>query len=174
MGRFLRLNLPTGRCKVSVAFLASAFFVGLCLGSYCSMEAGELLFPTMRTAVSGGVSISGLLAANLLPLLFSAFAVYISQIWLLIPIAFWKAFQFSFVGVGLAAAFGTGGWLVRLLAMFGDGLMLCVLWWYWLRAIAGRRSTALVTALAVIAAAAAITSLDYSVISPFLADIITI
>lgn len=173
MGRFLRLNLPTGRCKVSVTFLASSFFLGLCAGSWFSIQAGILIFPTMRTAASCGVSIPGLLSANLLPLLFSAFAVYISQIWLLVPIAFWKAFQFSYVGMGVMAAFGSAGWLIRLLMMFSDILMLGVLWWYWLRALSGRRGCALVVSLVPFSAAVLIASLDYSVISPFLADMIT-
>lgn len=174
MDRFLNFNLPTLRCKGPKVLLACAWFLGLVTGILFSISASDSLFPTMRAAVSGCVSISGLLSAMLLPLLFSAFAVYISQPLLLIPIAFLKALIFSFLGMSIMAAYGSAGWLVRFLLMFSDCMMLPFLWWYWLQAIscprrAAVRNTALVFVIAVM-----IGSFDYCVISPFLAKVISI
>ena len=136
------------------------------------MSASDALYPTMRAAVYSRVSISGLLSAMLLPLLFSAFAVYISNTWLLIPIAFSKAFAFAFLGIGILVSFGSAGWLVRLLLMFGDIVMLPVLWWYWQKALTARQNP-LPHCAAAAAFALLIGGLDYCVISPFLANLIS-
>lgn len=174
MDRFLNFNLPTWRCKESKVLLACAWFSGLVAGVFCSLSASDSLFPTMRAAVQSCMSIPGLLSAILLPLLFSAFAVYISQPWLLIPIAFVKTFRFSFLAVGVMAAYGSAGWLIRWLLMFSDSLMLPVLWWYWSASL-DRRGLAIAKASAVVLSVMImIGSLDYCVISPFLANLISL
>lgn len=173
MDRFLKFNLPAMRCKGRKAILALAWFLGLISGILFSVMASDSVFPTMRAAATGCVSISGLLSAILLPLLFSAFAVYISQPLLLIPIAFGKAFVFSFVGMSVMAAYGSAGWLVRFLLMFSDCMMLPFLWWYWLRYLSGSRASAFCSTALLVSLAVIIGSFDYRVISPFLADILS-
>lgn len=174
MDRFLNFNLPTWRCKGPKVILACAWIAGFAGGIFCSFCASNSLFPTMRAAVSGCVSIHGLLSVVLLPLLFSAFAVYISQPWLLIPLAFIKTFVFSFLAVGIMAAYGSAGWLVRSLLMFSDGLMLPVLWWYWSQCLERSCISVWKAWAGVLAFSALIGSVDYCVISPFLANLISI
>ena len=152
--------------------LACAWFLGLISGVLISLSASDILFPTMRAAISSCVSISGLLSAILLPLLFSAFAVYVSNYRLLIPIAFMKAFLFSFLGTGILASFGSAGWLIRALLMFSDIAILPLMWWYWLSALSGSENMAARSAAAFLSAIL-IGSLDYCVISPFLANLIS-
>lgn len=172
MDRYLNFNLPAWRCKKPMFLLACAFLFGLISGVLFSMSASDALFPTMRAAVFGCVSIPGLLSATLLPFLFSAFAVYISCQKLLIPIAFCKAFVFAFVGTGILGAFGSAGWLVRLLLMFSDVASLPLLWWYWQKSLSGSgrfvRNTAIAAGFALL-----IGSVDYCVVSPFLANLIS-
>ena len=173
MDRFVHLILPTHSCKEPSIHLACSFLAGLLSGACVSIAASKSLLPMMLAAANSCVSISGLLSAMLLPLLFSAFAVYIRQNWLLIPIAFVKAFLFAFLGIGVMSAFGNAGWLVRWLLMFSDSLTLPLLWWFWLRAFSSGRTDALRFAALVAVAAVLIGSLDYSVVSPFAAMLIS-
>lgn len=172
MDRFLNFNLSAWRCKKQIFLLACAYLIGLISGVLFSMSASGALYSTMRTAVSGRVSVFGLLSAILLPLLFSALAVYISKAWLLIPIAFCKAFLFAFLGIGIMASYGSAGWLIRILLMFSDILTMPLLWWYWLKALSGAH-TRVWHAAAAAAPALLIGSIDYCVISPFLANLIS-
>lgn len=173
LDRFLHLILPSRSCKEPSIYLACSFLTGLISGACIAAAASSSLFPTMRAATPGCVSISGLLLATLLPLLFSAFAVYIRQKWLLIPIAFSKAFLFAFLGVAFMSAFGSAGWLVRWLLMFSDILTLPLLCFFWLRAFSQERSQSLCFAVAVGVIAVFIGSLDYTVVSPFAAMLIS-
>lgn len=172
LDRYLNFDLSAWRCKKPIFVLACAYFIGLFSGVLISMSASDALVSTMRAAVFGRVSIFGLLSTILLPLLFSAFAVYISRPVLLIPIAFFKAFLFSFLGMGILAAFGSAGWLVRCLLMFSDILTMPLLWWYWIRS-SSNQGTCQRSSLVCAAAVCLIGSLDYCVISPFLANLIS-
>ena len=173
MDRFLHLILPTRVCKEPAVNLACSFLAGLLFGACASIAASDTLFPMMRAVAFGCVSIFGLLSAILLPLLFSAFAVYIGQRWLIFLIAFVKAFLFAFLGIGIMNAFGSAGWLVRWLLMFSDSFTLPLLWWFWLRAFSDRRTTSLRFAALIAAAAIIIGSFDYTVVSPFAAMLIS-
>ena len=149
------------------------WFAGLIFGTSASMYTGDSIFPMMRAAVFGGMSISGALSVLLLPLLFSAFAVYIHQTFLLLPIAFCKAFLFSFVAMGLKGVFGSVGWLFSILLLFADGLSLVVLWWFWNRSFISSQSQLLLDFIAALISIAAVGSADYLFIAPFLADLIS-
>lgn len=172
MDTFFCPILPTTGCRRKRFFLACTWILGLMAGSACSVHSGTLLTSLMRTAASSRVSIVGLMSAVLLPLLFSAAAVYISNIWLLIPIAFSKAFLFAYFAAGLTLSFGSAGWLIRFLFMFSDCMILPLLWWYWICFIDGRnrlfyRDTAVALAVAVM-----IGCFDYCTVSPFLASLL--
>ena len=164
--------LPNTACRGKRLLLAFSWVLGLFAGAVCAIMSGNSLSSMMRTAASGSVSIVSLMSAVLLPLLFSAFAVYISQIWLLFPLAFGKAFLFSFLGVGLMTAYGSAGWLVRCLFMFSDCLILPVLWLYWLRSLEGWNRFSIRNATTAFLTAGIIGSFDYYVVSPFLASLL--
>lgn len=115
------------------------------------------------------MSIVSLLFMTVLPFLFSALAVLISP-FMLYPVCFGKAFAFAFAAVGISQAFGNGGWLVRLLALFSSCLLLPLLYFLWLRLLHGRLSRcglALILALAVL-----VCSVDHRIIAPVLASLI--
>ena len=113
-------NLPAVTCGNAKWFLGLSFFLGHVSGVWCSGSASDLFLPAMRMAVSGCVSIIGLLSCSLLTFLISALAVYQGRHILLIPIAFVKAFLFSYVGYRLFLAWGQAGWLVTGLMMFSS------------------------------------------------------
>ena len=171
MDRFLRLNLSFLCCRTPRTLLALFWAAGLLLGAIFSLSADTLLLPTMRTALFGSMSISGLLASLLLPLLFTAFAVYISQPILILLIAFLKAFLFSFTAMGLLMTFGASAWLIRILLMFSETLTLPLLWWLWMYLLSENcmvRYGTIPVGLAIVLFGC----VDYTFIGPFLAALL--
>jgi len=172
MVSFFPKDFLQSRRRVTATILAFVFCFGLLAGSLTAVLTETSYFLMMRTAASYRVSIFGLFPVLLLPLLFSAFAVYISQFWLLIPIAFIKAFFFSFLGAGFLILSPDSGWLMRMLFMFTDCLSLPVLCWYWLYACHYRNVTPGQT-ISAFAVVAGIGFLDFQFISPFLASLLS-
>ena len=170
---FLHHDLPTWWRKICTSFLALSWILGLLLGILAVSSASEMIVPMMRSAVSGSVSIPGLLAATLLPFLFSAYAVYYSEPWLLLIISVVKSFAFGFCAFGIYLAYGQSAWLVRFLFLFSDVFMMPVLYVYWLRHISGQVQPKVWVNASCVAAALVIGSIDYCLIAPFLVDIIS-
>lgn len=166
-------RLPRLFRKDSVAFLAFPWITGLIAGAITSIFAGDSFLPLMRGALYSPVSIVSLLSAMLLPLLFSAFAVYISCQWLLIPVVVAKGFLYAFFCAGILFSFGSAGWLLRLLLIFSDTLMLPVFWMFWLRSLKSGKSGILMRVVPAVSAALLIGSIDHTLISPFLAEILS-
>lgn len=152
--------------------LAFVWILGFLLGS-CSFALADNLFSSLMRGMSlDSVSIVNLLWPVLLPFLFSAFAVFISQPWLLLPVGFLKAFSFSFVSMGVIFCFGSAGWLFRLLLMFGDLLSVPLLFWYMRRHFAADPRFSAPECMVVFSLCLLIGSIDYGYILPFLADMI--
>ena len=115
-------------------FLFSAFWLaGLLLGMIAAADLDELFLPLMRPSASGGVSIIRQFAAVLLPFLFAAIAAYGNKPRLLYVLCFVKTFTFGFCSMLVYCAYGSAGWLIRLLMQFSDILSLPLLCWYCLR-----------------------------------------
>ena len=173
MVSFFRTDFASHSRRRLAVILAFTWCAGLILGAYTAILADIPFFSMMRTAPDARVSIPGLLAVMLLPFLFSAFAVYVSSLWLLVPIAFSKAFLFSYLSTGLSAVAGTSGWLLRFLWMFSDCLTVPVLLWFWFSACSKRREAALINAAAALPVLIGICYLDLQVISPFLVNLLS-
>ena len=156
-------------CKAGTALLAWAFGFGLLAGSLASAGA-QAVFLDGRQSLAQYAGISGFVP-TVLPLLISGFAVYAKWPLLLVPTAFWKAFSFSYVGIGVIHAWGSAGWMVMGLAMFGSLCALPVLWWYWLRHIGGEGFSGRIF-LPALGAMILISWVDLAVISPFLTNIL--
>ena len=171
MARFLLHEGASVSRRAPLVLLALAFLAGLLVGCFFHTPAELDSVSWMRRVAEAPVSVVSLLSVTLLPFLFSAFAVYVSQYWLLVPIAFWKAMSFSRVACWITAAYGSAGWLMRFLLMFTDLFTLPLLVLFWLRyGGKGRRLTAL-SALLYCMVAVAIGSIDFWIISPFLAGL---
>lgn len=168
---FHRIALPPQR-KGSSVFLAFFWSGGLVFGITLFALAGECTVPLMRQAASCQVSIVSLLMANLLPFLISALAVYIHKPVLLYGCAFLRACLLSFVSMGTMVAFGSAGWLVRLLLMFSDICLAVLLYVYWLWHISGLHRFSSLTCGGFAAAALLIGSIDHCFVAPFLVQLI--
>ncbi len=172
MDRFLHLNWSFSLCKTWRPLLALIWFLGLFFGAIAVSSADAIFSLTMHSALYGSLSIFGLLAALLLPLLLTAFAVYVSKPILILFFAFFKAFLFAFTAAGLSACFTTAAWLVRCLLMFSDILILPVLWLVWLRSfeykpVASLRCSAIAAMMTCM-----IGCFDFAVVAPFLMRLI--
>lgn len=164
--------IPSWWRKTCVWILAFSWIVGMLFGILAASAASDILIPMMRGAVQSSVSIPGLLAATVLPFLFSAYAVSFSQPWAIPIISAVKAFSFGYCGYGVSLAFGQGSWLVRFLLLFSDCCLIPVLFHYWVRNISGegdRRWQELPIYLCI---ALFVGCVDYCLIAPFLVSLI--
>ncbi len=148
------------------------WLLGLSLGTFTAAFVDDSVIYLMRPTLSGRVSFFRHFAAMCLPFLFAAYAVAIEKTWLLWILGLVKAFGFSFCGYYLCYAYGSAGWLVRLLYLFTDICTVPVLIWFCLRHTdapkpSAKRDVAICIALVLIAV-----SLDFFVISPFWADLL--
>ena len=156
-------------CNAGAVLLACAFGFGLLGGSLTSAGA-QAVFLDGRQSLAQYSGVSAMVP-TVLPLLVSGFAVYAHWPVLLVPTAFWKAFCFSYTASGVIAAWGSAGWLVGVLTMFGSFCGLSVLWWYWLRHIGGEDFSGR-TFFPALGAMVLISWVDAALISPFLTNIL--
>ena len=166
-----RFFFPLQRKWTSV-LLACFWSGGLVFAITLFFYAGDSTVSLMRQAACCQVSIVSLLMANLLPFLISALAVYIHKPWLLYGCAFLRSCLLGFISMGTLMAFGTAGWLVRLLLMFSDIGLAVLLYLYWLRYISGLRRFSAVSSGGFAAAALLVSSIDHCLITPFLVRLI--
>ena len=91
MARFLHHSLKIPGRNWRDFTLALSWILGLISGCTLCLSADTTAFSLMRMAPGCPVSIVRLLAVTFLPFLFSGFAAFVSQTWLLFPIVFFKS-----------------------------------------------------------------------------------
>lgn len=158
--------------KFSPWLLALSWFLGMLLGVPAAVAASSFLVPMMHQSIQCAVSIPGLLAATVVPFLLSAFAVSLSEPWLLLIISTFKAFSFSFCSCGVSLAFGQSSWLVRFLFLFSDHLLIPLLYLYWMRHIRGQAINRSWELYGCIGAALLVGGIDRFLVAPFLASLV--
>ncbi len=109
----------------------------LIFGTLLAVRADSSVYPLMRRAASGSVSIVCHLATQLLPFLIAAYAAYISRRWLLHTVCAVRLFSFTYIGALIWISFGSAGWLIRFLILFSDIILVPFLCWYGFRRAAG-------------------------------------
>ena len=162
---------PLQRKWTSVV-LACFWSGGLVFGILLFFLASNSTASLVRQAACAPVSVSNLLMTNLLPFLVSGLAVYIQRPQLLYGCAFLRGCLLTFVATGTILAFGSAGWLVRLLLLFSDICLAVPLYLYWLRHISGLRRFSALHSSGFAAAALLIGSIDYCFVAPFLVRIL--
>ena len=172
MVRFFHRHFMQTTRRGNVMLLALVLLLGYLCGSICSASAERNLFSLMRTGAESGVSIACLLPVLLLPFLFSVVSVFTGQRWCLFPIAFTKAFLFSYLCCHILIRFPGSGVLFAALFLCADGLSLPVLCWFWIRSICSSEGnrTYLIPVFLLITG---IALFDYRVVSPFLASLLS-
>lgn len=163
--------LSNHRCKGHVILLAFLWISGLLCGMFFISAAGDLFSSLMYAAAFCRVSIVGLAAVLLFPLIVSAVAVYMAVPAFVLPICFLKAFCYGCVLFVSSAAFGNAGWLMRILLLFSDSCMMVPLHWFWCRHLSGRRDSLKRDLTVCVVLAAFIGSVDYFLVSPYLVEL---
>lgn len=167
---FRACNCANGR-RTLVGFLAFAWASGLVLGLITAYFADPAFFVLLDRAAVCSVSTGGYVISLFLPVLLTAVTVLGSCRWLLIPLAFVKAFLLALLSCGTVVAYGSGGWLIAVLLLFSDYLCSAALIWIWLHLIRGYHVSAL-RSFAVLVVFLAAGFLNFRYISPFLANLL--
>lgn len=152
--------------------LALSWCTGLICGIFLFLYTGRPLASMMRSTTQCPASIVSLFFTAILPFLISVFAVYICRAHFLLPICFIKALFYSFVSMGVTTAFGNAGWLICTFVMGSDSLCIVLLYVFWLRRLSGRTLCSLAEAVAMFSLSILVGSVNYCIISPFLAMLI--
>lgn len=166
--RMLHLSAHT----VSWGLFCIAWLAGIVCGGIIATQVSEPYLLMMRGVTTSPVSITGLLAALFLPFLFIAFSVYISRPRLIYLVCFFKACSFMIIGFSVMRAYGSAGWLVRLLFQFTDGGMMAMLCWFACRHLDGSKTGLWVDTAICAVCAICLGCIDYCYVSPFLALLI--
>lgn len=156
-------------CSLVLAFF---WIAGWVCGIWTSRSADFFFLSQMRGACLGAVSIVSVLLVSFLPFLFSALAVSCHRTFLLLFVAFWKAFLSGYVSFGLVQAFPVSGWLLRPMLLFSEIASLPLLYGYWRKHLCGRVRPSGWETAAYLSVFFLIGSIDFRIISPFLASLI--
>ena len=156
-----------------LVFVLACFWLGGIVSGIALAQNGKpVIFPLMCRTWFSPVSIVCFFGVLLLPFLFSAFAVFISEPWLLFLVALVKGYSFSYVSFGMLLTHPCDGWLLRQLFMFSDLLCLPFLFWYWQNSLSWQRGFPLRRTLWALFVPVLIGSLDVCFVTPFLAVLI--
>lgn len=158
--------------KSSLWLLMLSWLLGMFFGILAAVASSSFLIPMMRQSVQCSVSIPGLLVATVVPFLISAFAVSLSEPWLLLIISTIKAFSFSFCACGVSLAFGQSSWLVRFLFLFSDHLLIPLMYLYWMRHIQDHAVHRAWELYGYIGVSLLIGGIDCFLVAPFLASLV--
>lgn len=152
-------------------YLAIFWIAGFLTGMWSWFSAGPCCLSMMRTTPNGCMSIVGLICVNILPFLFSAFAVYVSIPEMIFPLCFCRAFFTFVLSLGIMQSFPCAGWLfcILLQGCITDPL----LYFYWLRIVTPKRHLCHPLAfLGIMVAVILAVSMDFYIISPVLEELL--
>lgn len=149
------------------------WFLGFFAGIWIAAQTSTTTSSLMRSVVNDRSSIVGLLTVLTVPFLVSAVLFKLSLPLLGLFIVFIKSLLFSCCSYGLVLAFGDAGWLVRWLLLFSDSSVIVLLLWFWIRNIAGQGSNFKTDLLFCILITVLIGCVDYYIISPFVAVLLS-
>ena len=157
----------SSRCSFRVCFLAF-LWIGCLLGGMYIASSDSNLLSLMRIAPKCNVSIVGLAAVLILPVMISIIGLIYQKSAVIYILSAIKAFASGYLLYGVIICYGYAGWLIRTLLLFSDSAMTIFLLWILFRHIDGRKATLWVDATVCIFAATAIGMIDYLLVAPFL------
>ena len=133
MARFFHPGFFPSFRKYGSLLLALSGICGFITGLFLYSMAGSADSSLMYAVLFCRVSIVDLMIPFLFIFSISACAVYMKFPQMLLAVCFGKSALHGFVCLFLMSAFGTAGWLIRPLAVFGGTFHLILLYWYWYR-----------------------------------------
>ena len=157
-------------CRKSWLFLALSCLIGAVSGVLIADAVGYSYLHLMRTAVRSPVSIVGTAVSVWIPFMVSLFLIVHSKPWLVCLICTLYIATFTVTGFAVAISFERAGWLVRGLVQFSDLCLMPVLLYCAVCRLHDGLSRR--TILFCVLFAISIGMIDYSLISPFLANLI--
>ena len=170
---FFRPDFRKDPRRLFAVILALAVLSGYGCGAVLAIYADNSIVSLVRSAAIADVSTVGLLLTLLFPPILSVCAVYISKIWLFIPIGFLKASAFGYINSITIRAFPDSGWLISVLLAFGSLLSLPALSWFWFRAIFRVQNRLFIPAFCLILFVVAAGMIDILYVSPLLVDLLS-
>lgn len=172
MYKRFRKIVPIITRNADVLTLAFVLLFGYLIGTFLAAETPFSFYALMRSAANSPVSIVGSLVSAFLPFLLAFAAVHYGKPVLLYFILFCKAVVFSHCSMICHLAFGSGGWLVRLLLQFSDILLLPVLCHFVILRLRQPRTLRRSDIFIYSGAAALVAIINFCFISPYLAMLI--
>ena len=158
--------------NVNTLILACILLFGYLIGTFLSAETPVTFYTLMRSAASSPVSIVGSLISAFLPFLLAFVVVHCGKPALLYFILFCKAVALSHCSMCCHLAFGSGGWLVRLLLQFSDILLLPLLCRFAIHYLRQSKPLRKYDIFVCSCAAAFVAIINFCFISPYLAMLI--
>lgn len=161
------MDLVNNRSLLCRLLLLIGWVLGILLGCLSSRFLSDVA-SLMHTLMYSGMSIVGGLAVCFLPLLITAIILWFKKVWLLIALAFTKAFLFGAASGIIMQAFRHAGWLLRCLFLFSDSVLSVLYVHLWFTIIKDRtdsKKALLHTAIY----CSAVFIIDYFVVAPFTA-----
>lgn len=169
--RFSKI-VPIITRNADVLTLTFVLLLGYLMGTFLAAETPFSFYALMRSAANSPVSIVGSLVSAYLPFLLAFAAVHYGKPALLYFILFCKAVVFSHCSMICHLAFGSGGWLIRLLLQFSDILLLPVLCHFAILCLRQPRTLRRSDIFIYSGAAALVAIINFCFISPYLAMLI--
>lgn len=158
--------------KARIIYLAFSSCLGSSFGIYTAgLSSFDISF-LMRMAGVCRVSIVGLAAVTLLPLLITAAAVLLSKPNLLFLLTFAKACLYSYCLYGICCGFTGAGLLVCFLLLFSDSAVVLLIHWFSFRNICGFTDSSFRELLGIIVFCISVGIVDYCIVSSFLTSLI--
>lgn len=158
---FVHSDLHAFKRKANTIFLAFSFFIAFLFGIFTFSQSEDSIIPLMRGSTLSSVSIFDFVTCALLPFLLSAIVVYLNQLRFLYLICSMEAFLYSFVSMVFIYAYPAPGSFIRLIFLFGDFILLPLLFLYWIRIHSNGRSHINTWTLLFLAAASLLRAVEY-------------
>lgn len=157
-------------CKHNGVPLAVCAALGTVFGVFFAAAMGDSYIHLMRMAVACPVSVVGSLVAVYVPYLISVFIISMSRPGLIYVVCSARFVLLASVAWGISQAYGSAGWLIRLLFQFPDILLMPALVFLSVVCIRKRpgRKAILIFGLYMLI----IGMINYCTVSPFLAVLI--
>ena len=160
------------RDKRRYAGLFVLWIVGLLLGIWLCVKNSADYNSIIYTALIQKSPLIYRVLLYSLALLIIALLCHRRRFTLMIPIPLLLSVSKGFAGMSLYMAMGTGAWVLRILFLFANGCISILIWWLILLSCNNRQFDLKKSAILLLIIAIIVSIVDYSIISPFMADVV--
>ena len=167
MGRFLHLTSTVRSCRMNRVIIALLWVAGLVSGSVICLLSDSLDISGNIDSYFDNLTFGALFCTRIFPLLLTILIILRSELWMLAPVIFFKAFLFSFAVIILVKSAGEAAWLIAAFLAFSDFLSLPFLWYFWQSSILCKDFSILRSGLAASIAVFAVCFFDCYYLAPF-------